>query len=252
MSNETAVKTQGQPLQWLALTLAKLPTSPEEMAQLKDVLGSSLIEQFTNFLPPQFRPLVGKNADRTSEEQALINSLFDKFLIGYAAETFGPRLLFCELVVKQLMRWDEQATDAVNGTKDHSRMRAFCAALVSGSEVRAGTKAIPVSYLDKQFKPRLVSEVRRLRELIKNQRFSQHRPLTFTGMITTIENHPDMFGLLATSIPSLRALYTSQRGIVERFMHGSLAPSEFVNRWMADWHGISYKHFLNRLSQIRD
>jgi hypothetical protein len=239
--------TDGAPvqyLQWLAVSLEGVP-DPRDRARIRFNLEHDLQSQFTQWLTPRWSAVFSKRPkERTDEENRVIVDQFDRFLIGHAAELLGPRLFLCDVVVRRLIRWNDQLK------KGPDLLQQFFQALLRGTKVRRGQRSGSVDRTTKIAKQRLLSECRQLRERIKILRAQTNRNLRFENLIGIVESNSASMSSLFKNLPSLRAFYAQRSEEVEYFLTDRIRPAQFVAEWLAWSKCRSTKALRNDLSEL--
>jgi len=235
-----------------AARLSSLSNDPIKRLQLILTAEYDLQEKFRDWLTktaPQSLSAFDRSKQETSDaERDTVKRDFDRFLIEYAAERFGPRLFLCLPVMARLLRWN----DEIDNTSGINNLQAFMDALLRGAKLRRGEGWGVFGPETKAGRKQLVSEFKLLKQKIKVSKSLKAKELKFEDVVSLIEAEPDTFPLAWKNLVSLREFYRFDKRKVDRFVSGLIAPAEFVSEWLAWTLGRNRKKLDNMLAKMKE
>jgi hypothetical protein len=245
-----ATKTPWQPLPWQEISSETLPRDPQQRMHLRLALEHDLQEQYRQWLaiycPKCLASFDRSASEKTPEENTRFAEQFDAFLICYAAERLGPRLLLCEIAVRRLMEWNDAAEDGVRS------LERFTAAIVKGAKVRRGESCGTVDRVTKASKKSFLKQFQLLKARIAQAQKQRNGRVTFEDVLTMAGADPDCFTLILKSTPALRQFYRWNKTTIDDFLRGVVTPGQLVDSIFA-WDRVrSAKDLANKLSNISE
>ena len=239
-----------RPLPWQEISSDALPRDPEERKRLRLALEHDLQEQFRQWLSvcsPEFLATFDKLAsDKTPKDNSGFGEQFDEFLISYAAERLGPRVLLSDVAVRRLMEWSDAAKDGVR------LLERFTAAIVKGAKVRRGEAYGTVDRVTKASKKKFLAEFQLLRGKIAEAQKRRNGRVTFEDVLSIASADPGRFTLIVKSRPALRQFSRWNKTTIDDFLSGVVTPGQFVDALFAWDRARSAKDLANKLSTIRE